>query len=354
MLPDSAPEVLTRWFCENARALPWREDNEPYHVLVSEVMLQQTRVETVKAYYPRFLECLPDFLALARCGDDVLFKLWEGLGYYRRAQNLRQAARQVEEDFGGIFPRRIEQIRTLRGVGDYTAGALASICFDLPEPAVDGNVLRVLTRFRADDRPVDDAGTRRSIRESLREDCRKTPVGARGVFTQALMELGAVVCVPNGAPRCEICPLCGSCEAFRGKTFDRYPVKREKPPRKTEDYTVYVLECSGRYAIRRRAQTGLLAGLWELPSLPGERDAQRAVSDARELGVRVTEMLSVRRRGHIFTHIEWHMTCVHLRCAECADGFVWVTPEEMLRRYALPTAFQKALPEGFFGAEGER
>ena len=204
---------LLEWFAENARDLPWRKNREPYHVWLSEIMLQQTRVEAVRPYYARFLAALPDIKALSQCEHDALMKLWEGLGYYSRARNLQKAAQQITEQYGGVFPQTYTEIRALAGIGDYTAGAVSSICFDLPEPAVDGNVLRVYTRLSCDARCTDEPAVRKDIREQLRTVYAETPAGERGTLTQALMELGATVCVPNGAPHCGDCPLAEFCEA---------------------------------------------------------------------------------------------------------------------------------------------
>ncbi|MBP0966855.1 MAG: A/G-specific adenine glycosylase, partial [Oscillospiraceae bacterium] len=237
-LNDIVPPLL-KWFAENARNLPWRQNREPYRVWLSEIMLQQTRVEAVKPYYARFLAALPDIHALSTCDHDVLMKLWEGLGYYSRARNLQKAAQQITEQFDGEFPRSYEEIRSLSGIGDYTAGAIGSICFDLPEPAVDGNVLRVYTRLLCDSRCTDEPAVRKDIRNRLREVYAET--AQRGQLTQALMELGATVCVPNGAPHCGVCPLREICEANRTDTAPDYPVRKQKKARRTRYYTVYIL-----------------------------------------------------------------------------------------------------------------
>ena len=285
---------LLEWFAAHKRDLPWRRDREPYHVWLSEIMLQQTRVEAVKPYYARFLDTLPDIPSLSTCDHDALMKLWEGLGYYSRARNLQKAAQQIMTNFSGDFPRTYEEIRSLSGIGDYTAGAISSICFDLPEPAVDGNVLRVYTRLLADARCTDDGTVKRDIRDTLRHVYAASPAGTRGTLTQALMELGATVCVPNGAPLCGECPLRSSCEAFRSNTIRQYPVRREKKARKTEEYTVYILQCGDRIAVQKRPDSGLLAGLWELPHLSGNRRAQQAINDIADWRTGAAELISVR------------------------------------------------------------
>ena len=334
---------LLDWFAANARDLPWRRDREPYHVWLSEIMLQQTRVEAVKPYYERFLTRLPDIPSLAECPHDTLMKLWEGLGYYSRARNLQKAAQQIMTDYGGEFPRRYEEIRRLAGIGDYTAGAIASICFGQPEPAVDGNVLRVCARLCCDDRCTDDPAVRRSVREALRGVYRETE--HCGQLTQALMELGAVVCAPNGAPHCGVCPLRELCAAYRTGTAAEYPVRKTKKPRRIEEYTVYIMQCGDRIAVRKRPDTGLLAGLWELPHLEGQRSAQQALDAAAQWETGAAEIVSLRHCTHIFTHIEWHMTAVHLLVTKMPPRFTWVTAAQLRAETALPTAFRKALPD---------
>ena len=337
------PPLLT-WFAEHARDLPWRHDREPYHVWLSEIMLQQTRVEAVKPYYARFLAALPDPAALCRCEPDMLMKLWEGLGYYSRARNLQKAAQQIMTEYGGEFPRSYAEIRRLAGIGDYTAGAVSSICFDSPEPAVDGNVLRVYTRLLGDARCTDDLKVRRAIRDTLRTVYEQTQTGQRGQLTQALMELGATVCVPNGTPHCTECPLAGQCEAHRAGTVSEYPVRKAKKARRIEEYTVFILQCGNEIAVRKRPDSGLLAGLWELPHLDGAMDAQTAADAVSQWKTGAAELLSVRHRTHIFTHIEWHMTCVHMTVTKKAPCFTWVNAAQLAEETALPTAFRVCLP----------
>lgn len=348
MASDQILRQLTRkllpWFHENQRDLPWRKDCEPYHVWLSEIMLQQTRVEAVKPYYARFLDVIPDIKALSECEHDTLMKLWEGLGYYSRARNLQKAAQQIMTDFGGKFPRSYQEIRSLTGIGDYTAGAIASICFDLPEPAVDGNVLRVYTRLLADARCTDDLSVKRDIRNTLRQIYAVSDLNTRGILTQAIMELGATVCIPNGTPHCNICPLQAYCTAHCTGTVSEYPVRKKKKPRKIEEYTVYILQCGERIALRKRPDTGLLAGLWELPHLDGKRDAQKALDSAEVFRVGTAEIISLRYCTHIFTHIEWQMTAVHLLVTQMPESFIWVTPEQLASDTALPTAFRICLP----------
>ena len=338
------PERLLPWFATHARDLPWRKDNEPYHVWLSEIMLQQTRVEAVKLYYLRFLKALPTIRALAHCDEDTLMKLWEGLGYYTRAKNLLRAARHIMIQNHGVFPSDYESLRKLPGVGAYTAGAIASICFDLPEPAVDGNVLRVLSRIYLDDGCIDDQAVKRRVQEGLRKVYETLPQGKCGSMTQALMELGAVVCIPNGTPHCAECPCADLCKAKAQNAISLLPVRKEKKSRRIEYHTVFTLQCGNRIAIQKRPDKGLLAGLWELPHANGKLDPQSSIHQAEEWGCQPSAFIWQAQRTHIFTHVEWHMTCVHLLCDNMPDCYRWVTLQELETEAALPTAFRIALP----------
>ena len=331
------PEVLLPWFEQNKRELPWRKDREPYHVWLSEIMLQQTRVEAVKGYYARFLEALPTIEALANCGDDLLHKLWEGLGYYSRVRNLKKAANVIMQEHDGVFPRDYAAVRALPGIGDYTAGAICSICHDMPIPAVDGNVLRVISRITEDDTPIDSPACKKKVQQMLTE---VYPVRA-GDFTQALMELGATLCGPNWKPRCAECPCASFCGGNRHGTAEQFPVKNPKKEKKIQDITVFIGQCDGKFAIRKRPDRGLLAGLWEFPNVEGKLSVQAALSAASALGLHPREVYRQVERKHIFTHIQWQMTGIYLEAAEESPDFVWLTPEEIDREAALPTAFRQ-------------
>ncbi len=336
-LPQQLPERLLEWYAAGHRDLPWRRDREPYHVWLSEVMLQQTRVEAVKGYYRRFLAELPDIPALAACPPDRLAKLWEGLGYYSRMRNLQKAAQVIVSAHGGVFPREYDAIRALPGVGDYTAGAIASICFGLPEPAVDGNVLRVLSRVTDDAAPVTDAAVKREYAARLREIY---PAGRCGDFTQSLMELGATVCGPNSQPQCALCPLASLCLARANGTALLRPVKAPKKEKRTEEKTVFILRCGTRIAVRRRPEQGLLAGLWELPNVDGKCSAQQALAQAERWGVHPRELCRSSEKTHIFTHIRWELRGFYIECAEAAPLFTWIDPARFRQDIALPTAFR--------------
>ena len=334
---NQLPAVLLPWYEANKRDLPWRQDREPYHIWLSEIMLQQTRVEAVKGYYARFLNALPTIEALASCDDDLLHKLWEGLGYYSRVRNLKKAAIQIMERHNGVFPRDHASIRALPGIGDYTAGAICSICFDLPTPAVDGNVLRVHSRLTEDDTPIDLPAQKKTVQQQLSAIY---PPQA-GAFTQALMELGATLCGPNWKPRCCECPCLQICQSAQHGTQEQFPVKLPKKGKRVEEKTVFILSCDGQYALRKRPKTGLLAGLWEFPNLPDKLDTEAAICQCRQWGLNVTDVKKQLERTHIFTHIRWEMRGIYLEVSAPAGDFVWLTEAQIRQEAALPTAFRQ-------------
>ena len=331
------PAAILPWYEENKRDLPWRQDREAYHVWLSEIMLQQTRVEAVKGYYTRFLEKLPTVSDLAEADDDLLHKLWEGLGYYSRVRNLKKAARAVMERHNGIFPGEYEKVLALPGIGEYTAGAICSIAFDLPTPAVDGNGLRVVSRLTADDTPVDDPAYKRQVRSALAE---VYPAEA-GAFTQALMELGATLCGPNWKPRCEECPCKDFCRGALEGTAEQFPVKSAKKARRVEEKTVFILSCDGSYALEKRPDRGLLAGLWQFPNCPGKLNMDKVLSAVERMGLVPREVHRQVERKHIFTHIQWEMNGIYLEVAAPDGGFRWFTAEQIRQEAALPTAFRQ-------------
>ena len=331
------PFLLLPWYEGHKRDLPWRRDREPYHVWLSEIMLQQTRVEAVKGYYARFLDALPTIQALAEAPAEQLNKLWEGLGYYSRVRNLQKAARQIMDRHGGAFPTDYESIRALAGIGDYTAGAVGSICFELPTPAVDGNVLRVAARAAADFAPIDRPQVKKDLTARL---AKVYPEGRCGDFTQALMELGATVCGPNGAPQCEVCPLARICQAHAQGIEAQLPVKSEKKPRRQEDMTVFLLRCRGQWAVQKRPETGLLAGLWEFPHVPGTLELEDALQQLERWGVHPSEVERSSDKVHIFTHVQWNMRGWYFQCANTPPQFQWADEEQLNTTFALPTAFR--------------
>ncbi len=335
-LSPQLPQWLLPWYEQNKRDLPWRQDREPYHIWVSEIMLQQTRVEAVKGYYTRFLAALPDIPALAACDDDALHKLWEGLGYYSRVRNLKKAARQIVSAYGGVFPRDYGSVRSLPGIGPYTAGAICSIAFDLPTPAVDGNVLRVVARLWDDGTPIDTPEMKLSVTQALEA---VYPAQA-GLFTQALMELGATVCGPNRAPDCPRCPCAAHCLGYAHGTAAALPAKLPKREKRQEEKTVFILQCDGCFALRRRPPKGLLAGLWEFPNVPGTLTPEAAIGLLGDWNLRPSELEKSITRKHIFTHIVWEMRGIYAQVREKAPEFTWMTPGEIDTQAALPTAFR--------------
>ncbi len=331
---ERLPIPLLEWFAENARDLPWRHDPTAYQVWISEIMLQQTRVAAVLEYYRRFLEAAPDVSALSELPEDQLMKLWQGLGYYSRARNLQKAARILVEEWGGVFPNTYTGIRSLPGVGDYTASAIASIAFRLPEPVVDGNVLRVTARVTGDEGDIAAPAVRRQVRAALAQ---VIPTAMPGTFNQALMELGATVCLPNGAPLCGSCPVAGFCRALREGRVQQLPVKSPKKARRVEERTVFLIFRGERVALRRRPERGLLAGLWEYPNeLTDGTDWPACWALASK---------STRQAGtgkHVFSHIEWRMTALALEASgpELPAGWVWADRDALQNVYALPSAFR--------------
>ena len=339
---EQIPELLLPWYEANARRLPWRENIDPYRVWISEIMLQQTRVEAVRGYYTRFLEALPTIRDLAQVSDDRLLKLWEGLGYYNRAKNLKRAALVITHEYDGVFPRTHGEILALPGIGPYTAGAIASICFSLPYPAVDGNVLRVYSRVFALAESIDLPLVKKQVTEALAPLYLESDPA---MLNQALMELGALVCLPNGAPLCEGCPLSGICCAYAMGTMRSYPVRTPKKARRVEEKTVFILTSGDKLAVHKRDDAGLLGGLWALPNVPGRLDEQEALEQAQDFGVSPVELTYAKEKKHIFTHVEWQMRGYYIVCREESPQFTWVDGLERADRVALPTAFRQFLED---------
>lgn len=331
-------EPLLFWYYKNRRILPWREQPEPYRVWISEIMLQQTRVEAVKPYFSRFMEALPDVKELAFVEEETLLKLWEGLGYYNRARNLQKAARVCVEEYAGQLPASYERLLALPGIGSYTAGAIASIAFGLPEPAVDGNVLRVLSRLFESRDDIGKQSVKRQMEQELRE---VIPKELPGDFNQALIELGALVCIPSGEPLCSQCPFSTLCLAKRHQTTGEIPVKAGKKERRREEKTIFIIEYEDKAAIRKRSAKGLLASLYEFPNLPGhlkEEEVPEALAIGRE------DILSIEplpEAVHIFSHVEWHMTGFRVMIKrELPQQYPMKQVEEIFEKYPLPNAFQ--------------
>ena len=331
------PQTLLPWYEENKRDLPWRKDTDPYHVWVSEIMLQQTRVEAVKGYFNRFVAVLPTIEHLAHADDGLLNKLWEGLGYYSRVRNMKKAALKVCETFGGRFPVDYKDILSLPGIGVYTAGAISSIAFNQPIPAVDGNVLRVFTRLTENSTSIDLASFKKYVFDSLSDIYPKQA----GAFTQALMELGATVCIPNGKPGCSNCPCMNICRAFKSETQMNFPVKPRKKERRIEEKTVFILNHDGEYALEKRPSNGLLANLWQFPNEEGKMTMEAALYLLSKKGIKVRNISRTVERKHIFTHVEWLMTGVYVELSEKHSDYVWMSSDQINADAAIPTAFRQ-------------
>lgn len=329
---------LLNWFQENARVLPWREEPKPYYVWISEIMLQQTRVEAVKPYFGRFITALPEIKDLADCPEEKLLKLWEGLGYYNRVRNMQKAARVVMEEYGGQMPADYEKLLKLPGIGPYTAGAVASIAYGILAPAVDGNVLRVISRITESEADIAKQSVKKRIEETVRE---LIPQECPGLFNQALMELGATVCLPNGMPECERCPVSKLCLARIHDRIGEIPKKSAARERRIEKRTVLVIRDGSRTVIRRRPSKGLLAGLYELPNLEGHLSADEVLEYLKREQFSPLQIHPLKEAKHIFSHVEWRMTGYMILVEEMSGNspFLMVEPERTEREYPIPAAF---------------
>ena len=334
------PDPLLAWFGENARVLPWRSDPTPYHVWVSEIMLQQTRVEAVKPYYARFTASLPDVPALASCPEDLLLKLWEGLGYYSRVRNMQKAARMVMEQYDGCLPASRDELLKLPGIGAYTAGAVASIAFGLKAAAVDGNVLRVMSRLLDDESDITLPAVKKRAEELL---LGVMPEDAPGLFNQAMMEIGALICLPRGVPKCGECPLRHICLGRRAGRQEMLPVKKAKAPRKVQERTIVLLfDADGRAALRRRPEEGLLAGLYEFPGYDGHLDEKALRRRLIKEGIDPVSITRLPDASHIFTHIEWKMRGFLVKAgagSAMPEDLLFAAPREIFSLYSVPSAF---------------
>lgn len=350
------------WYNENARDLPWRRTKDPYLIWVSEIMLQQTRVEAVLGYYERFTSALPTVTDLALCPEDRLLKLWEGLGYYSRARNMQKAARIVCESYAGQMPASAAALMKLPGIGEYTAGAISSIAFGQAEPAVDGNVLRVIARLEA----ISDNIMNESVKKKIREELRglyDANDGTFGLLNQAFMDLGAGVCLAGSAPKCDICPISSYCRCFELGLQSELPVRVKKQKRRIEKRTVLLIRRDETYAIRKRPDSGLLSGLYEFPNETGELSSDDALAKAESLGLMPLRIKKLSAAKHIFSHVEWHMTGYEILVApsgfpdagELQDAgdlshtkenvkenpLIFATPEMIESKYPVPSAFEK-------------
>ena len=335
--------LLLEWYRQNQREMPWRKTETftptPHQVWVSEIMLQQTRVEAVRGYYTRFIQQLPDIAALASAPEDLLLKLWEGLGYYNRVRNMQKAAQQVMEQYGGALPADYKALQALPGIGAYTAGAIASIAFGIPVPAPDGNVFRVLTRLLGSGASLGDAKVKKALGEVAAS---MIPPQAPGDFNQALMELGAIVCLPNGAPLCPSCPWKDLCVASRENSWQTIPNLPEKKPRRVEERTILLLASQGKVLLFRRPAKGLLAGLPEPINLAGFRDEANLSAYVEKLGGRASQLDCLGEATHIFSHVEWRMKGFNAVSPffEPPPGYFWAGAGQLEDEISIPSAFR--------------
>lgn len=346
---SSVTEPLLQWYEINRRRLPWRNSPSAYHVWVSEIMLQQTRVEAVRDYYRRFLETLPDVYALAEADEEVLLKLWEGLGYYNRIRNMQKAARIVVGQYGGQFPADYDRLLELPGIGSYTAGAVASIAYGIVRPAVDGNVLRVVMRMTECGEDIARQQVKRAVEEIL---MRIMPEDRPGAYNQALMELGATVCLPNGAPLCEKCPVSNICSSYTNGTMLEYPYKAPKKERRVEERTVFIIQDADCTVLHRRAGKGLLAGLYEFPNVEGYMDEKQALDWVVQEGFSPLRIERLPQAKHIFSHIEWRMQAYRIKVCDMGEeasdamlrnrrqaGWLVVHQDKIVQEIPVPSAF---------------
>lgn len=340
-MTENIAEPLLKWYDKNKRILPWRDKNNAYYTWVSEIMLQQTRVEAVKPYFARFIQELPDVEALAAAPEERIVKLWEGLGYYSRVRNMQKAAIQVMEEYDGRIPEDFETLLSLKGIGRYTAGAIVSIAYGKKVPAVDGNVLRVYARLTENRGDIMKQSVRKAVENELTE---RMPKDRPGDFNQAMMELGAVVCVPNGTAKCEECPLGQFCLARKHGTVEELPVKAPKKARTIEQRTVLVIQDGASTAIRKRPDTGLLAGLYELPNVEGHLTKKAALAQVKDMGLEPLRIEALPDAKHIFSHIEWRMCAYRIAVSSLEEApgekFLFVDKRESDKKYAIPSAFR--------------
>ena len=326
---------LLKWFQKEKRDLPWRKTNDSYRIWISEIMLQQTRVEAVKEYYKRFLDELPTLKELAMVEEDQLLKLWQGLGYYSRARNLHKCAKILIEQGKTELPRDYEKLKKLPGIGPYAAASIGSIAYQLKTPAIDGNVLRVMTRIHEDSRDI----MKQKVREEYFLKLSKIMPNNTRDFTESLMELGALICLPNGFPLCQSCPLSFICQSYKNQTMLQYPVKKKIEKRKREEKTILILEYKDKIAIQKRPDNGLLASLYEFESINEKLSLEELKKYLNQKKIKIMNIKQLKESKHIFSHLEWHMVGYHIICKILPEKeYLWVTKEELETKYSLPTA----------------
>lgn len=328
-------EPILKWYQANRRELPWRIGKNPYYIWLSEIMLQQTRIEAVKSYYARFTKELPTIQDLADVDEQKLLKLWEGLGYYNRARNLKKAAQVIETEYKGQMPKTYEELLKLPGIGEYTAGAIASIAYGEKVPAVDGNVLRVISRILGSKKDILLPATKKEITEKIREIMPKQA----GEFNEALMELGETICIPNGEPYCDKCPLQDKCIAWKNGLVGQIPVREKRVNRKKEQKTVLVLEHGNKIAVVKRKEKGLLAGMYEFPNSDKHLTIEEIDSLLKQWNLKIQEIRKIGEHKHIFSHVEWDMIGYAVKVDKKNKRFIWVTQKQLEKEYPIPTAF---------------
>ena len=333
-------EPLLQWYEKNHRILPWRDSGNPYYIWISEIMLQQTRVEAVKPYFERFIRALPSVKDVAECPEEQLLKLWEGLGYYNRVRNIQKAAVKIMEEYHGKLPADYEVLRSLPGIGNYTAGAVASIAYGIPVPAVDGNVLRVIARITENDEDILKQSVRTRVERELQE---VIPADQPGAFNQALMELGAMICVPNGEARCEECPVAHLCMARANNTVMDLPVRKKPKERRIENRTILVIQDGDKVAVRKRPSRGLLAGMYEFPNLEGHLDEEKVLEWMKRYQVEPLHIRRLEDSRHIFSHVEWRMIGYAVRVAALEEknkkDLIFAEKEFVEQNYPIPAVF---------------
>ncbi len=340
---------LVSWYRENRRDLPWRKDKDPYGIWLSEIMLQQTRVEAVISYYGRFRKQYPDVKGLSEADNETLLRLWEGLGYYSRVRNMKKCAQILIEKYEGILPADREELVKLPGIGSYTAGAISAIAYGLPEAAVDGNVLRVLSRYFAIQNDIKDPKLKKELEQTVTDFYQKNRVSDPEYIsdlTQALMELGAIVCLPNGKPLCENCPFSSDCKANQENLTDSIPFRSGNKDRKIIDRTLFVIRRADDFLLHKRPSEGLLAGMYEFIGIDKKLDQEEALRYLKGMGIEAVEISPLPSSRHVFTHLEWQMEAYEIQADELPefDGTKYILADrEQLQSMAIPSAFRTYL-----------
>lgn len=299
-------------------------------------MLQQTRIEAVKEYYKKFMKEVPTIHALANIEEEKLLKLWEGLGYYNRARNLKKAAKMIEESYHGVMPKSYEELIKLPGIGEYTAGAIASISYHEKVPAVDGNVLRVISRVIGNRKNILEPEVKKEITQLLIPNIPKDA----GDFNEGLMELGEMICLPNQEPLCDECPLKEKCYAYQNHLTKEIPLREKKLDKKIEEKTIFIfMNDSHQVAIQKRQEKGLLAGMYEFPNIEGTLKESEIKNILKTWNIQETKISILGEHQHIFTHKIWKMKAYTIKVKNENSNFIWASKEDLQEKYAIPTAF---------------